>query len=54
MPSSEGLSEAKRAVLEQYLNGELPRAATRTLTSTVEESHELVADTPLKVPVVPI
>lgn len=25
MPSSEGLSEAKRAVLEQYLNGELPR-----------------------------
>ena len=54
MTTSEGLTEAKHALLEQYLNGELPQAGTRALASTIEESHEPVADTRPKVPVVPI
>jgi hypothetical protein len=54
MPDISELSEAKRALLEKYLNGEFQQTATRTKASNVEEGPESITDTSLKVPVVPI
>ena len=49
-----GLSEAKRALLEQYLRRDIPHVETPTEVAGTRESSEPMSDTHLKVPVVPI
>jgi pimeloyl-ACP methyl ester carboxylesterase len=54
MPETVGLSEAKRALLEKYLQGDISPVETQTKATRTRESSEPVSDRHLKVPVVPI
>jgi thioesterase domain-containing protein len=56
MPDTPGLSEAKRALLEKYLRGELPERATATSNSirSAQESSETSSPTDSRVTLIPV
>jgi len=56
MPNTPELSEARRALLEKYLRGELPRAATAvdTITRRTQESPAPPSSTDSRVSLIPV
>jgi thioesterase domain-containing protein len=56
MSDTPGLSEAKRALLEKYLRGELPQGATTTSSAThsIQESSATSSPTDSRVSLIPI
>jgi thioesterase domain-containing protein len=54
MPDTSELSEAKRALLEKYLRGEIPQAATGTVERSTQESSPPPSSTDSRISLVPV